>query len=163
MIIRDATSDDLPAIAEIYNFSVVNTTNTWNDQPVDAEDRATWLRSHQATGYPVLIAEIAGAVAGYAAFTQWRNFTGYRHTVEHSVFVGENYQRRGVATALMKELLERARAHGAHVMIAGIDSSNTGSIALHEKLGFVVNGQFPQVGRKFGRWLDLTLMQLTLL
>jgi phosphinothricin acetyltransferase len=161
IVIRDMTVADLSAVAAIYNANVVGTTTTWNSDPVDVADRQVWLAQRLTDGYPVLSAEIAGAVAGYATYGQWRPFTGYLHTVENSVFVADEFQRRGVASALMTELLSRAETAGVHVMIAGIDSSNTSSIALHEKFGFQVAGEFSQVGWKFGRWLDLTLMQLT--
>ena len=99
---------------------------------------------------------------GYASFGDWRAFDGYRHTVEHSVYVRSDRRGGGIGTALMRVLIARARALGKHVMVAGIEAGNAGSIALHERLGFERVGLMPQVGTKFGRWLDLAFLQLVL-
>ena len=126
-------------------------------------NRAAWLAERRRLGYPVLVAvDDADAVSGYASFGDWRAFDGYRHTVEHSVYVHNARRGGGIGTALMAELIERARALGKHVMVAGIETGNTGSIKLHEKLGFSRVGQLPEVGTKFGNWLDLTFMLLKL-
>ena len=110
----------------------------------------------------MLVARDGDFVAGYASFGDWRAFDGYRHTVEHSVYVHPDARGRGLAGALMAELVERARAMGKHMMVAGIESGNLPSIRLHERMGFRITGEMPQVGCKFGRWLDLTFMQLSL-
>lgn len=120
------------------------------------------MAERQADGWPVVVAEVDGVVAGYASYSQWRPHPGYRHTVEHSVYVVQGFRGRGVASTLMGALVTRATAEGRHVMIAGICSTNTGSIALHERLGFETVAVVPEVGRKFDRWLDLTLMRLPL-
>ena len=103
-----------------------------------------------------------GEVLGYATYGPWRAFDGYRHTVEHSVYVRGNQRGKGLGRTLMEALLERAAAQGIHVMVAGIEAGNTGSLILHEKLGFEQVGHLPQVGTKFGKWLDLTFLQLML-
>ena len=161
-MIRPASDDDLPAITAIYNDAVVNTTAIWNETVVDVANRRTWHEARIALGYPVLVAEIDGAVAAYGTFGDFRPFDGYRHTVEHSVYVAAAARRRGVASALIIDLAARAAGLGKHVMVAGIAADNEGSIALHARLGFVETGRLPEVGRKFGRWLDLVLMQKTL-
>ncbi|GAB2705907.1 GNAT family N-acetyltransferase [Nocardia thraciensis] len=163
MIIRDAREADLPEILVIHNDAIAATTAIWDTEPVGIEERRTWLRDRRAAGYPVLVAEIDGEVAGYASYAQWRPRSGYRLTVENSVYVADRFHRRGVATALLAELLNRAAGAGTvHAMIAAIESANTTSVKLHEKFGFRIVGELPEVGRKFGRWMDLTLMQLTL-
>ena len=163
MMIRHAEERDLPIITEIYNDAVANTTAIWNETQVDQANRQTWLDEHKMAGLPVLVAvDDAGNVLGYATFGPWRAWEGYRHTVEHSVYVHKNGRRKGVGRALMIALLEQARACGKHVMIAGIESQNIGSIRLHEALGFEITGHCKQVGCKFGRWLDLTFMQMKL-
>ncbi len=162
MHIRDAEIADLEAIAEIYNDAVVNTTAIWNDTIVDVDDRAVWLAERLRVGYPVIVAADETGVLGYASFGDWRAFDGYRHTIEHSVYVHKDQRGRGIGKTLMIELIERARAIDKHVMVAAIESENAGSIALHEKLGFVETGRMPQVGTKFDRWLDLTFLQLVL-
>jgi L-amino acid N-acyltransferase YncA len=160
--IRDTSAADLPEILDIHNDAVANTTAIWDEEQVDLADRTAWFEGRIAAGYPVLTAEVDGRVAGYASYGQWRVKSGYRHSVEHSVYIHRDFYRRGLASALLSELIERAKAHDIHVLVGFIESENTTSIALHEKFGFVTVGQMPQVGVKFGRWLDLTLMQLTL-
>lgn len=163
MLIRDARPQDAQAIADIYNDAVLHTTAIWNEVQVDAANRVQWMQARQNMGYPVLVIEDAqGSVQGYASFGDWRAFDGYRHTVEHSVYVHPRTRGQGLGLQLMQALIERARGLKKHVMVAAIESGNSGSIALHQKLGFVVTGQMPEVGTKFGRWLDLTFMQLQL-
>ena len=159
MIVRDAEDADLEAIRRIYNDAVAHTTAIWNEVVVDLDDRRRWAAARRALGYPILVAEIDGAVAGYGSFGDFRAFDGYRHTCEHSVYVDGSFRRRGVARALVAELEQRATALGKHAMIAGIEAGNAASIALHADLGFVEVGRLPQVGRKFDRWLDLVFME----
>ncbi len=161
--IRDAVHADLPAIRDIYNDAVLNTLAIWNEQTVDLGNRQAWFAARQAQGYPILVAvNEAGDVLGYASFGDWRPFEGFRHTVEHSVYIRSDQRGQGLGPLLMQALIERARGCGKHVMVAAIESGNTASIRLHERLGFTLNGQMPQVGVKFGKWLDLTFMQLML-
>ncbi|PZQ52313.1 MAG: GNAT family N-acetyltransferase [Rhodovulum sulfidophilum] len=161
--IRDAEDADAAGIAAIYNDAVARTTAIWNEATVDPANRLDWIHARRAAGYPVLVARDAGgAVAGYASFGDWRAFDGYRHTVEHSVYVRPDVQGGGLGRRLMEALIARARDLGKHVMIAGIEAGNLGSIALHERLGFERVGFMPEVGTKFGRWLDLAFLQLTL-
>ena len=163
MEIRDAGPEDVDGIAAIYNDAVARTTAIWNESIVDAANRRAWLADRQRAGYPVLVAaDEDGTVLGYASFGDWRAFDGYRHTVENSVYVRSDRRGGGIGTALMRVLIARARALGKHVMVAGIEAGNAGSIALHERLGFERVGLMPQVGTKFGRWLDLAFLQLVL-
>lgn len=160
-MIRTATPADAPAIAAIYNHAVQHTTAIWNDITVDAENRVHWMQDRLTTGMPVFVWDQEG-VLGYASYGPWRPHDGYRQTVEHSVYVAPQAQGAGIGRALMEALIARARANGLHVMVAGIDAQNAGSIALHERLGFTQTALMPQVGQKFGRWLDLAFMQLVL-
>ena len=162
MSIRYAVKEDCAAIAAIYNHAVINTAAIWNDQTVDADNRIAWFEARSLLGYPVIVSEENGVVTGYASFGDWRAFDGFRHTVEHSVYVHPEHQGKGLGLALMERLIEEAKRIGKHVMVAGIEAQNQGSIHLHQKLGFTITGQMPQVGTKFGRWLDLTFMQLQL-
>ena len=159
MNVRDAGDDDLEAIRRIYNDAVAHTTAIWNEVLVDLDDRRRWAAARRALGYPLIVAEVDGEVAGYGSFAGFRAFDGYRHTCEHSVYVDGRFRRRGLARALVVELEARARALGKHAMIAGIEAGNDASIALHADLGFVEVGRLPQVGRKFERWLDLVFME----
>ncbi|MBM3110671.1 MAG: N-acetyltransferase family protein [Pseudomonas sp.] len=163
-LIRDAGTADLPGIRDIYNDAVLNTTAIWNEQPVDLANRQAWFNARRAQHYPILVAadSISDEVLGYASFGDWRPFEGFRHTVEHSVYIRNDQRGNGLGPTLMEALIERARACDKHVMVAAIESGNAASIRVHERLGFTLNGQMPQVGVKFGRWLDLTFMQLIL-
>ncbi|WP_412168527.1 N-acetyltransferase family protein [Curtobacterium flaccumfaciens pv. flaccumfaciens] len=162
VVIRDCTPTDLDVVHALHVDAVLHSTAIWQDTPHPRASFDGWLAERQGGGYPVVVAEVDGTVAGYATYSQWRPHQGYRLTVEHSVYVVETFRGRGIATTLMAELVARATAEGRHVMIAGICSTNTGSIALHERLGFTTVAVVPEVGRKFDRWLDLTLMRLPL-
>ena len=138
---------------------MAHTTAAWNDVLVDLENRRTWWRGRTDAGFPILVAVEGDSVLGYASYGPFRAFDGYRQTVEHSVYVAEGARRRGVASALIKALEERARAQGMHVLLGGIAADNEASLRLHAKLGFVETGRMPEVGQKFGRYLDLVFMQ----
>jgi L-amino acid N-acyltransferase YncA len=160
--IRDATEADLPAILAITNEAIANTTAVWNNSPATLEARGAWLRDRQGRGFPVLVAEDRDTVIGFASFGDFRPFEGYLHTVEHSIYVAPEAQGRGAGKALLAALVERARSLGKHVIVAGIEAGNATSIALHTRAGFVETGRLPEVGQKFGRWLDLVFLQLRL-
>lgn len=160
--IRDATEADLAAIRDIYNHAVEHTTAIWNEVLIDVDNRRAWLELRRAKGFPVLVAERAGTVAGYASYGDWRAFDGYRHTVEHSVYVDKDCRGAGIGRLLMQALIDHARGNDKHVMIAAIEAKNQPSIALHERLGFRLVGIHQEVGIKFGRWLDLAMMELKL-
>ena len=159
MEVRAAGERDLLVILAIYNHAVAHSTAIWNDVLVDLENRREWWRGRTGAGFPVLVAVDGDAVLGYASYGPFRAFDGYRQTVEHSVYVAEGARRRGAATALLKALEDEARRAGMHVMLGGIAADNAPSLMLHEKLGFVETGRMPQVGQKFGKWLDLVFMQ----
>jgi phosphinothricin acetyltransferase len=160
--IRDAVEPDLPGILDIYNDAVANTTAIWNEALVDLENRRSWFTARRERGFPVLVALQSREVVGYASYGDWRTFDGFRHTVEHSVYVRSDVRGAGAGRRLMQALVERASFNGIHVMVGCIEAENTASIRLHEKLGFRAVGRFSEVGIKFGRWLDLTCMELKL-
>ncbi|WP_194790262.1 GNAT family N-acetyltransferase [Pseudomonas sp. UFMG81] len=161
-LLRDALVEDLPGILDIYNDAVRNTTAIWNETPVDLANRQAWFDARAQRGYPILVAVDETGVLGYASFGDWRPFEGFRHTVEHSVYIRGDQRGKGLGPVLMQALIERARTCDKHVMVAAIETGNAASIRLHERLGFAITGQMAQVGVKFGRWLDLTFMQLNL-
>lgn len=159
LIVRDATVDDAAGILAIYNYAALETTAVWTDGPSDLDARVAWMRTRQQAGYPVLVATDGEDVVGFASFGDFRPFPGYRHTVENSIYVDPHRHRLGVGRILMTALVARAEAMKKHTMIAGIEAANTASIALHASLGFVEVARMPEVGCKFGRWLDLVLLQ----
>jgi L-amino acid N-acyltransferase len=158
MDVRDATLHDIPSITSIYNDAIARTTAVWSEATVDVDERLRWLRQRAASGYPVIVAEDEGIVIGYASFGDFRPWPGYRRTVELSVYVAAEHRRRGAGRALLAELLRRARELGKAIVVAGIESSNHASLALHASLGFFEAGRLPRVGEKFGRSLDLVLL-----
>jgi len=159
MIVRPASKSDLPLILGIYNDAVLNTTATWNETPVDLANRKVWFEAWRAAGFPVLVADDNGSVAGYSSFGDFRPFEGYRMTIEHSLYVAADARRKGLGTALLNALIEEARKLGKRAMIGGIDGSNAPSISLHARFGFAEVGRLSGVGVKFGRPLDLVLLQ----
>ena len=165
--IGEATRADLPALLAINNLAVAETTASWNYAPASLDSRKTWFAGMTAKGDPVLVARQkseggGGQVVGYAYWGPFRPADGYLYTVENSVYVRKDAHGLGIGRMLMVELIERARAKGLHAIVAGIGAENTGSIAFHASLGFVEYARMPQVGAKFGRWMDLVLMQLML-
>lgn len=157
--VRPARRADLPAILAIYNEAVLHTTASYDLEPVSLESRLAWFDHKCSGGWPVLVIERQGRTVGWSSYGPFRDKPGYRHTVEHSVYVAADARGRGLGTALLNPLIERAGADGHHVMVAGVDADNAGSLRFHERLGFVQVAHFRQVGHKFGRWLDLVFVQ----
>jgi L-amino acid N-acyltransferase YncA len=158
--IRPATADDVAGIAEIYVDAVLNGTATWEIDPPDLAEMARRREAILAAGYPYLVAEEGGRVAGYAYANSYRPRAAYRFTVENSIYVANDAKGRGIGKALMAALVNECAARGFRQMVAVIgDSANAASIALHRSAGFTMIGTAPAVGFKFGRWLDQILMQ----
>jgi L-amino acid N-acyltransferase YncA len=161
--IRTAETTDLPAILDIYNDAVLNTTASYDYEPHTLEQRHGWFEQHQAMGYPVLVAINAeGVVVGWGSLSKFRDKIGYQHSVEHSVYVAPDARRQGIGRLLLIALIEAACALDKHVIIGGVDASNEASRRLHESLGFEAVAHFKQVGYKFDRWLDLIFYQKVL-
>jgi len=162
VMIRDARESDLDEILQIRNHAIVHSTATWTDEVESLQDCFRWLAERRSAGEAVLVAEADGSVVGYAAYTRWRPKPGYRYTVADSVYVVDGHQGKGIGKMLLAELIACATTAGKHVMIADIESTNAVSINLHRSLGFVPVGDLPQIGRKFDRWLDLSILTLSL-
>jgi L-amino acid N-acyltransferase len=163
MHLRDATEQDLPAITAITNDVIATTTAIWREEPLDLDDRRAWLAARP--GAVLVAVDGSGAdaaVLGFAAFGPFRSYPGFRHTAEHSIHVAAAGRGTGVGSALMPALIERAREHHLHALVGAIDATNAGSLRFHERFGFVEVGRMPQVGTKWGAWLDLVLVQLLL-
>lgn len=160
--VRPATRGDVPAILDIYNEAVLHTTASYDLEPVTLASRLAWWDDKAAHGHPVFVAERGGTVLGWSTYGAFRTKPGYAHTAEHSVYVSAAAHRQGLGRALMQPVITHARDAGLHVLVGGVDASNAASIALHVSLGFEQVAHFRQVGRKFGRWLDLAFMQLLL-
>ncbi|MFZ0249671.1 MAG: N-acetyltransferase family protein [Acidimicrobiales bacterium] len=160
--VREASGADLPAIVGLQNAFLSTTTIEWTETPHRVPERADWLQRQRALQHPVLVAVAADDVVGWCSFGDFRDtvkWPGYRFTVEHTVHVREDQWGNGVGRALMTCLFESARALGKHVMVGAVTGENEASIRFHERLGFVEVARMPHVGAKFGRWLDLVLLQ----
>jgi phosphinothricin acetyltransferase len=161
-MIRNAQPNDAAPIAEIYNHYVLNTTITFEEQPVTAPQMAERMAEVQAAGLPWLVAEREGQVLGYAYASKWKARSAYRHSVECSVYLDRQAVGGGVGSSLYEALFAELKSRGLHVVIGGIALPNEGSIALHEKFGLRKVAQFEEVGFKFGRWVDVGYWQKTL-
>lgn len=159
--IRTATVADLDGINAIYNHYVPISTTTYDVEPMSLDERRQWFEGRDAI-HPVTVAERAGEMVGWGSLNVFRAKPAYRPTVENSVYVHPDHQRTGVGSAVLADLIERARALGLHSIVAGIDGEQTASAELHKKFGFVEVARFGEVGYKFGRWLDAIFMQLML-
>jgi phosphinothricin acetyltransferase len=159
--IRAATESDLPAINDIYNHYVRHSTCTYQEAPEPLDRRREWFQDHDEK-HPVIVAEADGQIIGWGSLSAYHARSGYRHTVENSIYVDHLHHRRGVGSRLLEELILRARGLGYHAIIAGIDAEQAGSVALHTKFHFQKVGHLRQIGFKFGRWLDVLYMQLLL-
>ncbi|MES5481389.1 GNAT family N-acetyltransferase [Bradyrhizobium sp. INPA03-11B] len=162
MIIRPATEQDIPAITAIFNEAVANSNAIWTEKQDSEGERLAWMQARLALGYPVLVAAEGPVVLGYGTFGDFRAFPGYRYSVEHSVYIHVDHRGRGLGRVIVDELIAAATTLGKHVMIAGIDGGNPASLRLHAQAGFVEVARMPEVGRKFGRWLELVFMQRVL-
>lgn len=159
--IRPATEADLGAINDIYNHYVIHSTCTYQEEVEPMEARREWFRRHGGK-HPVIVAMLDGQVVGWGSLSAYHARSAYRHTVENSVYVHHAYHRRGVGSRLLEELIVQARDLGHRAIIAGIDASQAASVELHARFQFEQCGHFKQVGRKFGRWLDVVYMELIL-
>jgi len=162
--IRPAKTSDIPAITRIYSHAVEHGTASFELTPPDASEMTHRMNDLTGKGFPYLVAEIDGVLAGYAYAGPFRARPAYRLTIENSVYVAPDIQRRGIGRALLAELIEAAQARGFRQMIAVIGDSTQqmASISLHEALGFRHVGILENVGFKHGRWLDSVLMQRAL-
>jgi phosphinothricin acetyltransferase len=163
VVIRPAVPADIPAITRIYDHAVRFGTATFELDSPDAAEMRRRYDSLREGGFPYLAATVDGHVAGYAYAGPYRPRPAYRFTLEDSVYLDPASQRRGIGTALLTELIAQSEARGYRQMIAVIgDSANAASVALHARAGFAMIGTHPDVGFKFGRWLDTVMMQRAL-
>jgi L-amino acid N-acyltransferase YncA len=159
--IRPAVESDLPAINDIYNYYVLHSTCTYQEEPEIMEDRRQWFH-HHSDQHPVIVAMEGEQVVGWGSLSPYHERSAYRFTVENSVYVHHQYFRRGIGSVLLQELIVHSRKLGHRVIIAGIDGEQAASVALHAKFHFERAGHLKGVGFKFGRWLDVIYMQLNL-
>jgi phosphinothricin acetyltransferase len=153
-----ATLEDAEATREIYNHEVMTSTATFDLVPRSLAEQHNWI-GVRSGAHAVVVAEVDGAVVGFGSLSPWRDRPAYATSVEDSVYVHRGQRGRGVGRALLAELIDIARAHGFHAVFARIVGGHEASVALHKTLGFELVGTERQVGRKFGRWLDVVVME----
>jgi phosphinothricin acetyltransferase len=156
--LRLARPEDADATREIYNTEVTGSTVTFDLVPRSLAEQEAWL-DQRSGAMAVVVAEIDGRIAGFASLSPYRDRPAYATTVEDSVYVHADFRGRGVARALLAEILDIATTRGFHSVMARVVGGHAVSIELHESLGFRVVGTEVEVGRKFGRWLDVVLLQ----
>jgi len=158
LTIRPAAPADLGAITEIYNDAILHTTATFDTQPKTLADQQAWFAQHSAR-YPVLVAEEEGAVVGWASLTPWSDRCAYADTAEISLYVRDGCRGRGLGKQLTAAILAAGRGAGLHTVIACITQGNEASLRLARSCGFAEIGAMREVGRKFGKFLDVHLLQ----
>src|SRR5262245_37628400 len=156
--IRLARAEDLGRINDIYNHFVLHTTCTYQERPETMDARTAWFASHDPD-HPVTVAEVDGRVVGWAALSRFHARSAYRFSTENSIYLDPDWHRCGIGSLLLADLIERARAIGHHTIIAGVDSDQPASVAIHRKFAFDEVGRLRQVGYKFNRWLDVIYLQ----
>ena len=160
--IREANIDDAQAIQAIYNYEVENETSTMDLVPRTLEVQRDWIAARSGAFCAIVAVDSAGSVLGFGALSEYKDRTGYRSTVENSFYVHRDVARRGIGRQILTHLVDIATISGFHTVIARIESTSVASRNLHEACGFKLVGIEQQVARKFGKWLDIAVMQTIL-
>ncbi|MFZ0666325.1 MAG: N-acetyltransferase family protein [Acidimicrobiales bacterium] len=158
MEVRLAHLGDAEAIRRIYNVEVTGSTATFDIRDRTIEEQIEWLEHHSGA-HPAVVAVDDGTVCGFGSLSSYKERAAYSTSVEDSVYVDSDWRRKGVGVLLLEELVNLARGHGFHTVIGRIAGGNEASVLLHQRCGFEVIGVEREVGRKFGKWLDVTLVQ----
>ena len=159
--IRPAQAEDVPYLRDIYNYEIEHSTVTFDIYPKTLEDRVAWFNAHNCDNHPLIVAVAAGRVVGYASLSPYRFLEAYHETVELSLYVDRAYRRRGIARKLMRAILDEAESRSdIHTVVSVITGDNQVSIYLHEQFKFICCGTMREVGRKFGKLLDIVNYQL---
>lgn len=162
-IIRCNYDEHGKQILEIFNEAIENSTALYDYKKRSFETMALWFENKINNHYPVIGLEDKNyRLMGFASYGSFRNWPAYKYSVEHSIYIHKNFRGLGFGNILLKEIINEAKGNDIHVMVGGVDTENRASIALHEKHGFVHVGTLPQIGYKFGQWLDLAFYQLIL-
>ncbi len=159
IVIRKAELVDIPFITEVYNDAVLNTTATFDTEIKTIENRSEWFKQHDEQ-HPIIVAENSGEMAGWASLTAWSDRCAYSGTAEVSVYVHKDHRGIGIGKALLETLVVDAQQLQLHYLLSRIAADNKASISLHEQYGFAHIGVMHEVGFKFGKYIDVCLMDL---
>ena len=157
--ISRATLEHLEFITNIYNDAVLTTTATFDTEPQSLEEQRLWFNEHNDK-FPILVAEIDGVVVGWASLSRWSGRCAYSETAEISIYIKDVYRGKGIGTNLLQKILEEGKAAGLHTVLARIAEGSNVSIKLHKKAGFENVGIMKEVGKKFGKLLDVHMLQI---
>jgi len=160
--VRLSTLDDLASICEIYNHEVLNSSCTFDTEPLEGRRAEAWFRSHTKPQYPLTVCVCSGIVVGWASLSAWSGRCAYDKAAETSVYIQQKHRGRGYSTVLYEDLIARARALGYRVLIARLALPNPASERLHERVGFTDIGLMRNIGEKFGELIDVRLMDMQL-
>ncbi|BCG03055.1 phosphinothricin acetyltransferase (plasmid) [Paraburkholderia sp. PGU19] len=151
------------AILEIFNEAILNSTALYDYKARTPQSMIGWFEAKRTGGFPVIgVEDSDGVLLGFGSYGSFRAWPAYKYTVEHSVYIHKDHRGKGLGRVVMRQIIDAAKRNNIHALMGGIDATNSGSIALHERLGFRHVGTLPEVGFKFGRWLDLAFYQLLL-
>lgn len=160
--VRPYQTQDYSSILEIVNFNINRTTNIYEYLPRTLEEQIQQLEDKLKKGFPILVAETNNEVVGFGYYSEFRTRPAYQFTIEHSVYISNQYHNKGIGKILLSELIQLAKKQNKNTMIAVIDSENQNSVVFHQKAGFKTVGIIEQSGYKFDRWLNSVIMQLLL-
>ena len=155
-----ASTDHLEAITDIYNEAVLTTTATFDTEPISIDEQRIWFGEHDDEKFPIFIAEKSGKVIGWASLSRWSGRCAYSETAEISVYIKDGYRGKGIGTKLISKVLDEGMKAGIHTVLARIADGSEASIRLHKNAGFEYVGVMREVGKKFGKRLDVHLLQL---
>ncbi len=162
LVVRPARLTDIPAITDIYNHAGVASTASWHLKPVSVATQEAIYRHRRQHDQPTFVAELDDDLLGYSTYGSFRDMDGYARTAEHSIYVLAGHRGEGIGHKLMAPIIDHALDAGLHALVGALDGSNQTSIEFHRSVGFTEVGRLPQVGFKFGRWLDLVFVELIL-
>lgn len=162
-VVRCNLDEHGQAILDLFNDAILNSTALYDYKPRDLSSMKTWFETKAAGNFPVIgLTDESGELVAFGSFGTFRSWPAYKYTAEHAIYVHKDFRGQGLADLLIVELVESAKSRNLHALIGAIDSTNQASISLHEKHGFKLVGTLPEVGFKFGRWLDVAFYQLLL-
>lgn len=160
--LRSYQKQDAQAIVAIINYNILNSTALYDYHPRSLEQQQTIFEDKLKKGFPIIVATMDNRIVGFGYYSEFRFRDAYRFTVEHSVYVSNDYHGKGIGKQLLSELISLAKKQKLHTMVAVIDSENQSSVAFHEQFGFATVGIIKESGYKFDRWLHSVIMQLLL-